>query len=124
VASPPELEAGPQLATAERIEFLFQRLQTAFLRIGYLHETNPDHIMFAYRRFLGRAGLEERDVRILLALARQVEWFGAGGWKTMAQRGAGLPESSAETAAHSGGSSSGEEHAEEGVSPDGDLVDG
>ena len=73
-------------APAERVEFMFDRLQEAFLKIGYLHDTNPDHIMFAYRRFLGRAQLEERDVRILLALARQVEWYGNGGWQVMAER--------------------------------------
>jgi len=64
------------LATAERVEFMFQRLQTAFLSIGFLHADNPNHIMFALRRILGRAQLEERDVRIFLALARQIEWFG------------------------------------------------
>jgi tRNA C32,U32 (ribose-2'-O)-methylase TrmJ len=32
--------------------------------------------MYAFRRFLGRAQLEERDVSILLGLARQIEWFG------------------------------------------------
>ena len=75
---------APALAPAERVEFMFERLQTAFLSIGFLHADNPDHIMFAFRRLLGRAQMEERDVRILLALARQIEWFGRGGWAVAA----------------------------------------
>ena len=62
------------LAMAQRVTFLFSRLQEAFLRIGFLPPENPDHIMFAVRRLFGRTGLEEREVRILLALARQIEW--------------------------------------------------
>ncbi len=68
--------AGSVLATAERVRLMFERLQEAFLEIGFLHRDNPEHIMYAFRRFLGRAQLEERDVSILLGLARQIEWFG------------------------------------------------
>ena len=74
------ITAGPSLADAERVDQAYCRLQSAFLSIGFLHSDNPDHIMFAFRRMLGRAQLEERDVRILLALARQIEWYGRGGW--------------------------------------------
>jgi tRNA/rRNA methyltransferase len=74
------------LAPAEEVERMFRRLQAAFLSIGFLHPDNPDHIMFAFRRMLGRAQLEARDVRILLGLARQIGWFGGGGWRTMRAR--------------------------------------
>jgi tRNA/rRNA methyltransferase len=70
---------APVLAAAEQVEFTLQRLQSAFLSIGFLHADNPDHIMYAFRRMLGRAQVEGRDVRILLALARQIEWFGRSG---------------------------------------------
>jgi len=79
-------EAPRVLATAARVEQMFERLQSAFLKIGFLHADNPDHIMFAFRRLLGRAELEERDVRIFLALARQIEWYGGDGWQVMAQK--------------------------------------
>jgi tRNA/rRNA methyltransferase len=75
------------LAPADRVEFMFRRLQSAFLSIGFLHADNPDHIMYALRRLFGRAQLEERDVRIWLALARQIRWFGTGGWRVMARAG-------------------------------------
>jgi tRNA/rRNA methyltransferase len=77
---------APALAPAERVERMFGHLQSAFLSVGFLHRDNPDHIMFALRRLLGRAQMEERDVRILLGLARQIEWFGRDGWRHVAAR--------------------------------------
>ena len=60
---------------------MYEKLKGALLKIGFLHGDNPEHIMFALRRILGRAGLEDRDVRILLGLARQIEWYASGGWR-------------------------------------------
>jgi hypothetical protein len=53
---------------------MYEHLQRALLSIGFLHPQNPEHIMFALRRLFGRAGLEDAEVRILLGLARQMEW--------------------------------------------------
>jgi tRNA/rRNA methyltransferase len=75
VPSKSQLDPAP----AADVEFLFERLQSAFLRIGFLNPQNPDHIMFALRRLFGRAQLEGPDVRILLGLARQIEWYGRSG---------------------------------------------
>jgi tRNA/rRNA methyltransferase len=71
--------SGVEPAPAADVEFLFERLQSAFLRVGFLNPQNPDHIMFALRRVFGRAELEGSDVRILLGLARQIEWYGRNG---------------------------------------------
>lgn len=62
-------------AVAERQEFMYDKLRQALLSVGFLHRDNPEHIMFALRRILGRAGLEDRDVRILLGLAHQITWY-------------------------------------------------
>lgn len=62
------------LASAERVERMLQHLRAAFLAIGFLKTDNPDHIMHAIRRMLGRAEMDERDVRIWLGLARQITW--------------------------------------------------
>jgi tRNA/rRNA methyltransferase len=70
-----EVPQREPLAPAAEVEFALDRLQESFLRIGFLNPDNPNHIMFAFRRVFGRAGLEERDVRILLGLARQIEWY-------------------------------------------------
>lgn len=69
------------LAVAEQQELMYERLKQALLQVGFLHRDNPEHIMFALRRIFGRAGLEERDVRILLGMARQIEWYAASGWR-------------------------------------------
>lgn len=61
---------------------MYDKLQQALLKLGFLHRDNPDHIMMAFRRILGRAGLEDRDVRILLGLARQIDWYAIQGWRS------------------------------------------
>ena len=71
----------PSFAVAERQELMYERLKQALLQVGFLHKDNPEHIMLALRRLFGRAGLEERDVRILLGMARQIEWYANRGWR-------------------------------------------
>ena len=85
LANTGEPQILPELAAAEQVELMFQKLQAAFRSIGFLHADNPDHIMYTLRRFLGRAELEPRDVNILLGLARQIKWFGSGGHAVMAR---------------------------------------
>jgi tRNA/rRNA methyltransferase len=74
---------GPRVspAPAADVGFALDRLQESLLRIGFLNPDNPDHIMFAFRRIFGRAGLEARDVRIILGLARQIDWYARDGWR-------------------------------------------
>jgi tRNA/rRNA methyltransferase len=80
--------AAPRsLAVAERQELMYEKLKHALLKIGFLHGDNPEHIMFALRRLLGRAGLEDRDVRILLGLARQLDWYATSGWQMRGGQG-------------------------------------
>ena len=80
-----EPQATRELARAEQVDRMFEKLRAALRSIGFLHPDNPDHIMFAFRRILGRAELEARDVQILLGLARQIEWFGSGGYAVLAR---------------------------------------
>jgi tRNA/rRNA methyltransferase len=72
------------LAVAEQQELMYEKLKHALLQVGFLHKDNPEHIMFAFRRIFGRAGLEERDVSILLGMARQIEWYATRGWRSAA----------------------------------------
>jgi len=73
-------------ASAESVELLFDRMRRSLLKIGFLDSQNPEHILLALRRVLGRAGLEEKDVRILNGLFRQIEWYAEGGWKTIEEK--------------------------------------
>jgi tRNA/rRNA methyltransferase len=62
---------------------MFERLSRALLAIGFLPEDNPDHIMFAIREMFGRTGVRPRELDILNGISRQIEWFGAGGYRTV-----------------------------------------
>jgi tRNA/rRNA methyltransferase len=70
-------------ARAEDIERLYDRMRTSLLKIGFLDSQNPEHMLFAFRRILGRTKLEEKDVRILTGLFRQIEWYAEQGWRVV-----------------------------------------
>ena len=74
------------LARAEDIERLYDRMRSSLLKIGFLDSQNPEHMLFAFRRILGRTRLEERDVRILTGLFRQIEWYADQGWKVIQEK--------------------------------------
>jgi tRNA/rRNA methyltransferase len=82
--SPPETTI--QRAAAEDVERLFDRMRTSLLKIGFLDSQNPEHMLLAFRRILGRAGLEDKDVRILTGLFRQIEWYADQGWKVVEEK--------------------------------------
>jgi tRNA/rRNA methyltransferase len=65
----------PRLAAVEQVEAMYAQLEEALLEIGFLHPQNAHHMMFALRRFFGRAGLEATDVGILRGISRQIAWF-------------------------------------------------
>jgi len=85
------LAAVPEFAPADEVEKMLARMAKALVSIGFLPEDNPDHIMFALRAILGRAGLTRRDLDILNGIARQMKWTTEGGAETLTQkRRAGL----------------------------------
>jgi tRNA/rRNA methyltransferase len=75
-----------QRAEAEKIERLFDIMRDSLLKIGFLDSENPEHMLLAFRRFLGRAGLEDKDVRILTGMFRQIEWYAGEGWKVIEEK--------------------------------------
>jgi len=77
---------GIQRAPAEDIERLFDRMRAVLLKIGFLESENPEHMLLAFRRILGRAGLEDKDVRIFTGLFRQMEWYTDQGWKVLEEK--------------------------------------
>ena len=82
----PVVENEIQRAQAEDIERLFEIMRSSLLKIGYLDSENPEHILLALRRILGRASLEDRDVRILTAMFRQIEWYAKQGWQVVEEK--------------------------------------
>ena len=75
-----------QLAPAEDVERLYERMYESLSKIGFLNPQNPEHMLFAFRRILGRAGLEDKDVAILTGLFRQIEWYASDGWKVIEEK--------------------------------------
>jgi tRNA/rRNA methyltransferase len=61
-------------------------MRASLLKIGFLDSENPEHMLLAFRRFLGRAGLEDKDVRILTGMFRQIEWYAERGWKVVEEK--------------------------------------
>jgi tRNA/rRNA methyltransferase len=79
-------QAPIQRAPAEDVERLFDRMRRSLLKVGFLDAQNPEHMLLALRRILGRAGLEEKDVRIMTGLFRQIEWYADQGWKVVEEK--------------------------------------
>ena len=75
-----------QRAPAEQVERLFDRMRDSLLKIGFLDSENPEHMLLAFRRILGRTGLEDKDVRTLTGLFRQIEWYADQGWKVVEEK--------------------------------------
>ena len=75
-----------QRARAEHVERLFDRMRRSLLKIGFLDSENPEHMLLAFRRILGRTGLEDKDVRILTGMFRQIEWYADKGWRVVEEK--------------------------------------
>jgi TrmH family RNA methyltransferase len=70
----PEPSRAVRVSTAGEMEQLFAQLRRLLLDAGFLHQDNPERIMYPLRRLLFRAGPEEREVRILRGILRQLGW--------------------------------------------------
>jgi tRNA/rRNA methyltransferase len=82
----PATDDGIQRAEGEHVERLFDIMRTSLLKIGFLDSENPEHMLLAFRRIFGRAGLEEKDVRILTGMFRQIEWYAKEGRKVVQEK--------------------------------------
>jgi tRNA/rRNA methyltransferase len=79
------LPAEPWAQSTE-VDAMLARMAQALIAIGFLPENNPDHIMFALRAILGRAGLRPRELRIMDGIASQMLWFSEGGRDVVAAK--------------------------------------
>lgn len=61
------------LAGVKNMEDMYTHMEDSLSRCGFLNPQNPDHIMRAFRRIFGRAGLNDREVRILHGLWSQID---------------------------------------------------
>lgn len=70
---------GAAAAPAAALDGLYQHLQAALLRIGFLNPQNPEHLMFTLRGLLGRAAPTVHEVQVLRGIARQIDWAAGRG---------------------------------------------
>jgi len=84
MAETPSMEI--RRAKGQDIERLFDIMRHSLLKIGFLDSENPEHMLLAFRRFLGRGGLEDTDVRILTGMFRQIQWYAEKGWKVVDEK--------------------------------------
>ena len=64
-----------RLSDTQEIERMYKDLEQTLTEIGFIHDSNPRHIMTAIRRLLGRSGLFKREVRIIRGICRQARWY-------------------------------------------------
>jgi tRNA/rRNA methyltransferase len=57
------------------LEGMYGHMRRTLTEIGFLDPQNPDHILRSFRRIFGRAGLNDRDVRILRGLWSRIDWL-------------------------------------------------
>lgn len=63
-----------QPAPGEEVETLYDHMERALLRIGFLNPQNPGHIMRTLRRIFARAELDSREVSVLRGMMAQIDW--------------------------------------------------
>jgi tRNA/rRNA methyltransferase len=64
-----------KLAPHPKLEQMYEHMESALLRIGYLQEDNPRRMMRRFRRIFGRAGLNAGEVQALRGVFHQMEWY-------------------------------------------------
>lgn len=71
----PPAEPARELADSRTLEDMYSHMRRTLTRAEYLDPQNPDHILRTFRRLFGRAGLDQREVRILHGLWSRIDWL-------------------------------------------------
>lgn len=72
-AAPPV--SNKKLAKKESFELMYEKMKQLYLEIGFLDKINPERIMKLIRNIYDRAFLEEREIRVLLGIVKQTNWY-------------------------------------------------
>ena len=67
--------SAPKPASSGIVEQMYDDLKSTLLEVGFLDQTNPDKMMTSLRRLFGRAGLQDREVKIIRGICRQMRWY-------------------------------------------------
>lgn len=88
LASDPPPEEPVRRATAEQSERALLTLRDAMLAVGFLPPEKPEARFAEWRELFGRAGLTERETRMMMAFTRRVKDAGTRAGKPPARSGA------------------------------------
>ena len=66
-------ERSPEATSIQR-ERMYEFWEKSLVNIGFMDDETSEHMMQGVRRILSRGGLTDRDVRILIGIARQADW--------------------------------------------------
>lgn len=83
---PVERTSTPALVSQDQREEMFEHIERVLIRIGFLSSSSPEPIMKSIRRFMGKAELTARDVKIVRGIMSQMEWYSQAGHKLSAKR--------------------------------------
>jgi tRNA/rRNA methyltransferase len=75
--SGPGTEADPLPADLGLQQRMFTALESSLREIHYLYGTKAGPLMHGLRRLISRANPTEMEVKLLLGLARQIQWVAA-----------------------------------------------
>jgi len=64
----------PLIKISDREE-IYERMQHILMRIGFLSQSNPEHIMKALRKILNQSELSPREGQIIRGIISQLEWY-------------------------------------------------
>lgn len=78
-APQPPAAGHARQAEAASVSAALGDLRGALIDIGFLPADQPERVMAAIASLLTRAGLDDREVRIVRGIARQMRWFASGG---------------------------------------------
>jgi TrmH family RNA methyltransferase len=70
----PTVQPVPALASVADAEAMYAHLREAFAVRGFPDEYSIERILDRLRRIFERSGLEQRDVRLIRGIARQLAW--------------------------------------------------
>jgi len=63
------------LCSSDKLNRFYETMKTCLLRLGFLLHSNPDYRLDGLKRIFNRAGLEEKDVNLLMGVFRKVKWL-------------------------------------------------
>ncbi|MBU0909963.1 MAG: RNA methyltransferase [Proteobacteria bacterium] len=66
---------GTEQTDSRTLENMYQHMRRTLVEAEYLDPQNPDHILHTFRRIFGRAGLDQREVRIIQGLWSRIDWL-------------------------------------------------